>query len=338
MAELIGAASLEPMVAAALEHLEKNGFETLVISCGYSIDDEVRAWETLARSHCDGIIVHSDALSNDRLSRLTSTRKNVVLANLDYKLAGQLAARHLLYFGHRQIAMIEGPTDRYSNRQLSDGFSQEINKYRSAKIGFQILESSIGEQGGAQAMNQILESKSCRPTAVFLHCDLMALGALSSCHEHAIRVPSDISILGYGDLTENSAAPLELSSIRQPLAAIGQSVAAKVMHLVNQATEYRTVDSNAASLQPELIARTSISDLRKITLPGNTFKEKISKRERECLHWAAQGKTSWEISQILGVSESTAIYHLRNATRKLNAANRIHAVAKALKASIIEFS
>ncbi len=49
--------------------------------------------------------------------------------------------------------------------------------------------------------------------------------------------------------------------------------------------------------------------------------------------------SQWQdiISQILGVTESTIIYHLRNATRKLNAANRLHAVAKALQASIIEF-
>ena len=75
MADLIGAACLEPMVGAAVEYLEAHGFDTLVVSSGKSANDEVRAWETLARSHCDGFIAHSDALSNDRLSGLISTRK-----------------------------------------------------------------------------------------------------------------------------------------------------------------------------------------------------------------------------------------------------------------------
>ena len=58
----------------------------------------------------------------------------------------------------------------------------------------------------------------------------------------------------------------------------------------------------------------------------------LSARECECLEWAAKGKISWETSKIMGVTESTIIYHLRNATRKLIAANRLHAVTKALKA------
>jgi DNA-binding CsgD family transcriptional regulator len=57
---------------------------------------------------------------------------------------------------------------------------------------------------------------------------------------------------------------------------------------------------------------------------------RLAKRERECLEYAALGKTSWEMSKILGISERTAITHLENARRRLNAVNRTHAVAKAL--------
>lgn len=57
----------------------------------------------------------------------------------------------------------------------------------------------------------------------------------------------------------------------------------------------------------------------------------LSERERECLRWAAAGKSEWEISQILGISEHTAEKHLLNAKRKLKASNRVHAVAEALR-------
>jgi LacI family transcriptional regulator len=300
MAELLGAARLEPMIAAAVEYLEAQGFETLVVSSGISIDDEVLAWETLARSHCDGIIAHSDALSNDRLSKLVSTRKNVVLAHLDNKLAGQLAAKHLLHMGHRHIAMVAGPKKRYCVRELSEGFNQQIIKKKFGEIKFQLLEAPISKLGGARAMSELLNSDNC-PTAVFCHSDVMAMGAMTTCQENAVRVPQDVSILGCGDLLEARNASTALSSIRRPLTAIGQSAAAKVIRLVNKGGEFPIATTTPDSLQPALVVRDSIYDRNKIELQDSLINNQISKRERECLQWASQGKTSWEISQILAV-------------------------------------
>lgn len=57
----------------------------------------------------------------------------------------------------------------------------------------------------------------------------------------------------------------------------------------------------------------------------------LTEREIECMRWAAAGKSEWEISQILGISEHTAEKHLLNAKRKLGASNRVHAVAEAIR-------
>lgn len=62
---------------------------------------------------------------------------------------------------------------------------------------------------------------------------------------------------------------------------------------------------------------------------------KLTARERECLLWAAEGKTSWEIARILGISERTVIFHLQNATRRLNASSRQQAVALAISQGLI---
>lgn len=62
----------------------------------------------------------------------------------------------------------------------------------------------------------------------------------------------------------------------------------------------------------------------------------LTSREIECLTWASEGKSAWEISQIVGCSEHTAIFHLRNASQKLGANNRYQAVVKALLAGVIE--
>jgi len=59
----------------------------------------------------------------------------------------------------------------------------------------------------------------------------------------------------------------------------------------------------------------------------------LSGREKECLKWTANGKTSWEIGQILGVSESTVVFHISKAVNKLGVSNRVQAVAKAMAQS-----
>lgn len=64
--------------------------------------------------------------------------------------------------------------------------------------------------------------------------------------------------------------------------------------------------------------------------------DSITARETDCLHWAARGKTNWEIGEILGVSENTVRYHMKNAFKKLNAKTRARAVTKAINANIID--
>lgn len=61
----------------------------------------------------------------------------------------------------------------------------------------------------------------------------------------------------------------------------------------------------------------------------------LTKQERQCLLWAAEGKTSWEISAILRVSERTVRFHIHNASEKLNVASRQHAVARAVSLGLI---
>jgi len=61
----------------------------------------------------------------------------------------------------------------------------------------------------------------------------------------------------------------------------------------------------------------------------------LTKRERECLSWAAEGKTSWEIGQLLNISERTSIFHLQNATHKLGVSGRQAAIARAISLGLI---
>lgn len=101
--------------------------------------------------------------------------------------------------------------------------------------------------------------------------------------------------------------------------------------------EKKAAEITAATLgQAQLIAAYMHEAMRKMAFsslepPANP----LSPRERECLEWTAAGKTSWEISRILPISENTVIFHLNNAKRKLDAVNRRQAIARAISSGFI---
>jgi len=85
-----------------------------------------------------------------------------------------------------------------------------------------------------------------------------------------------------------------------------------------------------------LSAYTHEAAMRVVSGQGLSFKHKdLTSRERECLIWAAEGSTTWDIAKHVGVSESTVIFHLQNAMKKLGAANRQQAIAKAVVLGLI---
>lgn len=107
--------------------------------------------------------------------------------------------------------------------------------------------------------------------------------------------------------------------------------------------------SLAGDAAPSLKAAAALYDLQFLTqcvheavkrihaeqIDEQTEQKRLTDRERECLQWTANGKTAWEISRILSLSESTVTFHLKNAIQKMDVTNRPHAVAKALAQSRI---
>jgi len=104
---------------------------------------------------------------------------------------------------------------------------------------------------------------------------------------------------------------------------------------ISLATEYLNLDPLAKNTL-QLIGVYAYNRLRSLTRPERQKRSLLTAREREVLRWAAGGKTSWEISVILRISERTVKFHLVEASRKLNAVNRTSAVAKALAWGLIK--
>jgi LuxR family quorum sensing-dependent transcriptional regulator len=105
--------------------------------------------------------------------------------------------------------------------------------------------------------------------------------------------------------------------------------------VISMATEQLTIDPVAKSAL-QLIGIYAHNRIRSLGRPKPEKRDLLTPREREILRWAADGKTSWEVSVILNISERTVKFHLNQASHKLNAVNRTAAVAKALARGLIK--
>ncbi len=105
--------------------------------------------------------------------------------------------------------------------------------------------------------------------------------------------------------------------------------------VISMATEQLNIDPVAKSAL-QLIGVYAHNRIRSLSRSKPENRDLLTGREREVLRWVADGKTSWEVSVILNISERTVKFHLLQASRKLNAVNRTSAVAKALARGLIK--
>jgi DNA-binding CsgD family transcriptional regulator len=109
-----------------------------------------------------------------------------------------------------------------------------------------------------------------------------------------------------------------------------------VLSFARQRSQYSSQTEKLVSAGlAQLTANYVHEALWRLSSTENKMYPALSVRERDCLQWAAIGKTSWEIAQILSISERTVIFHLTNATKKLDATNRRQAVVRALSLRLI---
>jgi LacI family transcriptional regulator len=134
---------------------------------------------------------------------------------LDHRLGGRLAARALLERGHREIAVIAGPSTVTDSVQRIEGFLAEMEGAGIDPRAMWIVESDFSAAGGWHAAKALLAAgRNC--TALFCANDEMAVGALSCFQEAGIRVPHDMSVIGYDDTPSAEYSAPRLTSVHLP--------------------------------------------------------------------------------------------------------------------------
>jgi LacI family xylobiose transport system transcriptional regulator len=143
---------------------------------------------------------------------------------------GLTATRHLLELGHRRIAMITGPEDVMCALARLDGFRSAMGT-RGVPVREDWVRFGDFDTAGGRAAAAGLFAGDDRPTAVFAGNDLMALGVIEVAAEHGLRVPQDLSVVGYDDRDFAVLSRPRLTTVHQPLKKMAAAAARMVLRL-----------------------------------------------------------------------------------------------------------
>jgi LacI family transcriptional regulator len=170
----------------------------------------------------------------------------------DNEQGGYLAGRYLLQLGHRHIGCIVGPENVTLSRDRLTGFRQALAEAQIELIDTHIVHSDFRATGGQVAMSELLR-RDLQLTAVFAANDMVAMGALHTLRREHIRVPEDISVIGFDNIMFSSVFSPGLTTIAQPIKEIGQQSVALLLKRIKQ----RSLEPSYVILPTTLVERDS---------------------------------------------------------------------------------
>jgi LacI family transcriptional regulator len=173
---------------------------------------------------------------------------------LDHRCAAHMAFKHLADLGHRRIALMKGPPESSDTNARWEAICEAADELK-AKIRtefFTQITTRATPQPGYEATKELL-TKSREFTALFAFNDLAAIGAIRAIDEAGLRVPADVSVIGFDDIPSAAYTRPSLTTVRQPLLKMGEIAARTLLEQIEQRSEYVP----EIAIEPELVIRES---------------------------------------------------------------------------------
>jgi len=171
---------------------------------------------------------------------------------------GRIAADYLVSFGHKRIATVTGNLNTQAGLHRFEGFEKHLKKNNIAFPKEYIYQGDYSRRCARFAIEQFLNLKE-RPTAVFAASDEMALEIISYLLEKGLKVPEDVSVIGYDDNPGCLFGSVALSTIKQPLFKMAED-SVKILHSIISG---KIKSKKKILLKPELIVRESCAAPKK---------------------------------------------------------------------------
>lgn len=169
------------------------------------------------------------------------------------------AVNYLTQMGHKRVAQISGPEEAAICKFRSQGYQQALRRGGIAMNPNYSVSGDYSFDAGTQAVRKLL-SLAEPPTAIFCHCDLMAIGAIQEIKRLGLRVPQDLSVVGFDDVQFSQYCDPPLTTIAQPRYEIGRQALLMVLELLRG----KDVRAGSRLLETRLVVRSSVAPPRMV--------------------------------------------------------------------------
>lgn len=239
----------------------ENGYDLIACSSLGGVDST--ALKFLTERRTDGVIVFAHHVQDEWLERTVQghfpivvvdrrlDHSSLICMDVDNEQGAYLAVKHLIDYGHERIGYVSGPVNSRNQWQRFSGYQRALREHGLSYQTKWTVNGHFRQDGGFWATKRLIDQGDL-PSALFYANDEMALGGLRAFREHGIRVPGDISIVGFDDIELAQHVRPALTTIRQPKYEMGAlAVDLLLQSLRGEATErYYT-------LSTELVVRQS---------------------------------------------------------------------------------
>ena len=239
----------------------------VLVAASHSREEQERdAIRLLVSRNCDALIVHVEKVADKFLVEQNAKHTPIVVVNrkvrgladrcfsLDNERGGYLDAQSLLRQKHRHIAYISGPLDFVDAQQRLAGHKRALAEVGVAFDERLLHEGDYHETGGTEALLHLFD-KGLPFTAVVCANDEMAAGAMAAAHDRGLKLPDELSIVGFDDAPISRYVYPKLSTVHYPIRDMSRMAARWVLKNV-----YRQGELAAQRVfEPNFVARDSVS-------------------------------------------------------------------------------
>ncbi|MGM0365556.1 MAG: LacI family DNA-binding transcriptional regulator [Actinomycetota bacterium] len=268
----IGSPYATQLVSVILNRCKFYGYTCIVYPYKYDSNNNVllKDYQNIIglylKGHVSGLIIAPpggdddfflEYISNNNIPTVLITpnapyKKEFFIIKATDKKGGYQATEYLVGLGHKRIAIITCDLKRTFSIERLEGYKEALKENNISIFKDLVVEGNNSFLSGFSAAKQLINKKNS-PTAIFACNDEMALGVESAIWKMGLKIPDDISIVGFDDIPLVSELPIPLTSIRQPVEKIGDIAVNTLIKLVN----LEQVDKKIYEIPTELVIRSS---------------------------------------------------------------------------------
>ncbi|MDD5645066.1 MAG: LacI family DNA-binding transcriptional regulator [bacterium] len=251
------------------EKLEKTNYNLIMYASNSpNVSSETKLLNLINQKFIDGFLVIAPSKDEFFMKTLSENKIPTIIIGASYPFfncvdvdnnkATFLAVEYLLAKGHKSIGLIHGTRNRYDALEREKAFTECLEKH-GIEINKKWFVDGRFEYRQAHLNTLKLIDEGTLPTAFFSANDLMAIGAMDAFRSRNIKIPEDISIMGFDDIDLSKLIQPPLTTVRQPLYNMGEEAASRIVELVEK--ENKQTVSRTIRMDTEIVERESVRKL-----------------------------------------------------------------------------